>query len=180
MKIRTFISIPVPNTMGLDPLMRDLKSVRGLRTSNIRQLHITLRFIGDVDEERIDEIGDIVDDVLKGVRRGRLNLKGTGVFPNERNPRVLWVGIDTELPLAHIAEELSVRFRQAGIPFDEKPFKPHITVGRIEGRCNIGPMLNKYRTTEFTTYVPPAVHVMKSEFTPGGVEHTILRVCELR
>ncbi len=179
MKIRTFISIPVPNTMGLDPLMRDLKTVRGLRTVNVRQLHITLRFLGDVEEDRIDEIEAIVNDVLRGVRRCRLNLKGTGVFPNERAPRVMWVGIDTELPLAHIAEELSVRLESAGIPFDGKPFKPHITVGRIEGRCNITPMLNKYRTTEFTTYIPPAVHIMKSELTPRGAEHTILRVCEL-
>ncbi len=180
MKIRTFISIPIPNTMGLDPLMRDLKSVRGLRTSNIRQLHITLRFLGDIDEERIDDVENIVNEVIRDIPRSRLNLKGMGVFPNERSPRILWVGIDTELPLAHIAEELSVRLRNAGIRFDEKPFKPHITVGRIEGRCTIGPMLNKYRTTEFTTYIPPAIHIMKSELLPGGAEHTILRVCEFR
>ncbi len=180
MKIRTFISIPVPNTMGLDPLMRDLKSVRGLRTANIRQLHITLRFLGDVDEERIDEVEGIVNDAVRDVNRSRLNLKGVGLFPNERAPRVMWVGIDTELPLVRMAEEISAGLRAAGIPFDEKPFKPHITVGRMEGRCNIAPMLNKYRTTEFTTYIPPAVHIMKSELTPRGAEHTILRVCELK
>ncbi len=180
MKLRTFISIPVPNTMGLSPLIRDLKTVRGLRTANLKQLHITLRFLGDVDEERIDDVENIVNEVIRGIHRSRLNLKGTGVFPNERAPRVMWVGIDTELPLAHIAEEISVRLEKAGIPFDEKPFKPHITVGRIEGRCNIVPMLNKYRTTEFTTYIPPAIHIMKSELTSSGAEHTILRVCDFQ
>ena len=180
MKLRVFVSIPVPNTAGLDPLIRDLRIVRGVRTSNVSHLHITLRFIGDVDEDRIDEIGEIVSDTVSGIQRSRLNLKGLGTFPNERNPKILWVGIDTALPLAHIAEVLSERFRKAGIPFDEKPFKPHVTVGRIEGRCNISPMLGKYRTIEFTTCVPPAVYVMKSELKPTGAEHTILRVCEFR
>lgn len=180
MKIRVFVSIPVPNTAGLEPLIRDLRTVRGVRTANIKQLHITLRFIGDVDEERIDEIGNIVSETVSGISRSRLSLKGMGTFPNERNPKILWAGIDTALPLAHIAEELSVKFSKAGIPFDEKPFKPHVTVGRIEGRCNISPMLGKYRTTEFTTCIPPAVYVMKSELKPTGAEHTILRVCEFR
>lgn len=180
MKVRVFISVPVPNTAGLNPLIRDLNTVRGVRTSNIGQLHITLRFIGDVDEERIDEIGEIVSETVSKIPKGRLNLKGLGVFPNERNPRIIWVGIDTSLPLAHIAEELSVRLREAGISFDEKPFKPHVTVGRIEGRCNVSPMLGKYRTTEFTTCIPSAIYVMKSELKPTGAEHSILKVCEFR
>ena len=180
MKIRVFVSIPVPNTAGLNPLIRDLKTVRGVRTSNVGQLHITLRFIGDVDEERVDEIGDIVSDAVSDVHRARLSLKGLGCFPNERNPKVLWVGIDTALPLAHIAERLSEGFEKTGIPFDGKPFKPHVTVGRIDGRCNIAPMLGKYRTTEFTTCIAPAAYVMKSELKPTGAEHTILKVCEFR
>ncbi len=180
MKLRVFVSIPVPNTSGLAPLMRDLKTVRGVRTSNVNQLHITLRFLGDVDEERIEEIGDIVSEAVSDIPKGRLNLEGLGTFPNERNPKILWVGIDTPIPLAHIAEVLSVKFGKAGIPFDEKPFKPHITVGRIDGRCNLSPVLGKYRTTEFTTCIPPAVYVMKSELKPTGAEHTILKVCELK
>ena len=180
MKLRVFISIPVPNTAGLNPLVRDLKTVRGLKVSNVSQLHITLRFLGDVDEERIDEIGEIVSDTVSDIQKSRLSLKGLGCFPNERNPKVLWVGIDTALPLERIADKLSAKLRKAGIPFDEKPFKPHVTVGRIDGRCNITPMLGKYRTTEFTTCIPSAVYVMKSELKPTGAEHTILRYCELK
>lgn len=180
MKVRVFVSIPVPNTSGLNPLIRDLKTVRGVRTSNVGQLHITLRFIGDVDEERIDEIWEIVSETVSEIPKARLNLKGLGCFPNERAPRILWVGIDTALPLAHIAEDLSERFRKVGIPFDGKPFKPHVTVGRIVGRCNLTVLLGKYRTTEFTTCIPSAVYVMKSELKPAGAEHSILKVCEFR
>lgn len=180
MKLRVFVSIPVPNTSGLTPLMRDLKTVRSVRTSNVGQLHITLRFIGDVDEERVEEIGAIVSDTVSHIPKARLNLKGLGTFPNERDPKILWVGIDTAIPLAHIAEELSEKFEKAGIPFDGKPFKPHVTVGRIDGRCNLSPILGKYRTTEFTTCIPAAVYVMKSELKPTGAEHTILKVCEFR
>lgn len=177
--VRTFISIPVQNTTGMDPLMRDLQGIRGVKTSNVRQLHITLRFLGDVDEERIDEIEKIVNDSLAGVRLARLNIKGVGAFPNERSPRILWAGIETEIPLVKISEELSRRFKVAGIPFDEKPFKPHITVGRIEGHPNLAHVISKYRNTEFTTLIPNAVHIMKSELTPKGAVHTIMRVCYL-
>lgn len=180
MLIRTFISIPVPNTMGLKPLIRDIQAIRGLKPSSINQLHITLRFIGDVEEDRIDEIEEIVNNAIRNVKRGRLNLKGVGAFPNERNPRILWVGIDSELPLVKITEEISRGLKSAGIQFDEKPFKPHITVGRIEGHPNLTHLINNYRNMEFTTYIPDSIRIMKSELTPKGAEHTIMRVCYLK
>lgn len=179
MKVRTFISIPVPNTTGLNPLIRDLQNIRGVRTSPISQLHITLRFLGDVEEDRIDDVERIVNEALVGVRRSRLNLKGVGAFPTEKNPRILWVGVDTEIPLVRITEEISRKLKAAGIDFDDKPFKTHVTVGRIEGHPNLTHLISKYRQTEFTTYIPQFVYIMKSELTPKGAIHTIQRVCDL-
>ena len=178
-KIRVFVSIPMPNTAGLRPMMEDLSKVRGVRTSPMGQMHITLRFIGDIEEDRVDDIGTAVNEAIAGVKASRITLKGLGAFPNQRNPRVLWAGISTEMPLLEISESLSARFKTMNIPFDEKPFRPHITVGRIEGKANLVHEFSRYQTTEFATYIPNSVMVMKSELTPKGAVHSILRVCYL-
>ncbi|MCQ2078904.1 MAG: RNA 2',3'-cyclic phosphodiesterase [archaeon] len=179
MPIRVFISIPIPNTAGLVPMMEDLKTVRGVRTSPVKQLHITLRFLGDIEEEQLDRVEEIVNESLIGVHASRILLKGLGAFPNQRAPRVLWAGVETDIPLAEISERISRKLRAAGIPFDEKPFKPHITVARVEGTPNLVHKFSKYKTTEFATYLPNAVHVMRSELGPKGATHTIERVCYL-
>ena len=178
-KIRVFVSIPMPNTAGLLPLIDDLSKIRGVRTSPPGQMHITLRFIGDVDEERVDDIEAAVKESIADIRPSRITLKGIGAFPNPRIPRVIWAGISTDMPLLEISERLSKKFRTINIPFDEKPFRPHITVARVEGKANLVHEFSRYRTTEFATYIPNAVYVMKSELTPKGAVHTILRACYL-
>lgn len=180
MDVRTFISIPVPNTAGLEPLVRDLKTVRGVKVSPVKNIHITLKFLGDVPEERLEEVDAIVKDAVRGVKPGRITVKGFGAFPNTRNPRVLWAGLDTDLPLAEISERIGKGLSRVGLPYDEKPFKPHITVGRVDGKAELTNMFGKYKTTEFTTFVCPSVMVMKSELRPTGAVHTIQEVCYLQ
>lgn len=179
MNIRSFVSIPVPNAAGLEPLLRDLSFVRGVRQSPPAQLHITLRFIGDLPEERIDEVAACVNAAVNGRGKGRVMLMGIGVFPNARSPRIVWAGVETEIPLTAIADELSRRFDQAHIPYDHKPFQPHITVARVEERPDLGPLLGKYRTTEFASFICSSVLVMKSDLSSQGASHTVLRACDL-
>ncbi len=178
--VRTFVSVPVPNTSGFAPFIRDLSAIRNVRPSRETQMHITLNFLGDVPEDRIDDIGDIVSDAVSDVSRGRIAVKGTGVFPNPRSPRVIWAGVETEIPLAEISERIGRRLSAEGIPCDTKPFKPHITVARIDGKADISRPLRNYSSAEFASFICPAVLVMKSELTPAGPVHTILRMCELR
>ncbi|MBE6526783.1 MAG: RNA 2',3'-cyclic phosphodiesterase [Thermoplasmata archaeon] len=177
---RVFVSIPVGNASGLEPLYRDLSGKRGVRTSPKFQLHITLCFIGEIPEERVEEVGEIVSASVKGIKPGRITLKGVGCFPNPKRPRILYVGLETGIPLESLASEIRRRLSTNGIPFDEKPFKPHITVGRIQGPADLSVLIGKYRTTEFATFIAHDVMVMGSELSPEGAKHTILKSCELR
>ncbi|MDD4668859.1 MAG: RNA 2',3'-cyclic phosphodiesterase [Candidatus Methanomethylophilus sp.] len=179
MNVRTFVSVPVPNSAGLGPLMKDLGLVHGVRRAAAAQLHITLRFIGDLPEERIDEVGECVDKAVNGRGAGQVRLRGMGAFPNERTPRVLGVAVDTSIPLAAIAAEISRRFVLQKIPYDPKPFNPHLTVARVEGRPNMVPLMHKYADTEFASFYCTSVLVMKSELSPCGAIHTVLRSCDL-
>ncbi len=176
---RVFISIPVNNAHDLEPLFRDLSRIRGVKSTPAYQLHITLCFIGDIPDERVEEVNEIVKTSVAGIRKGRVTLKGAGCFPNPKRPRVVWAGLESDIPLSQIAGEIARRLDAAGIPHDDKPFKPHITVGRVQGTPDLTTIVNKYRTTEFASFLCRDVMVMKSELLPEGARHTILCACDL-
>ena len=171
---RVFVSIPVNNARDLEPLVRDLSQVRGVRITPAYQFHITLCFIGEIADDKLETIYQIVDAAVQGVKPGRIDLKGAGCFPNPKRASVVWAGLVSEVPLERISVEITSRLKAAGIPFDEKPFKPHITLGRVSGNPDLTVLMNKYRTTEFATFVSHNVLVMKSELRPEGAKHTIL------
>ena len=177
--IRTFISVPVPNTAGFAPLFRDLAGIRGVRTSPAAQMHITLKFLGDVPEESIPEVCSIVDDCTRGIRSSRITVRGIGACPSMRSPRTVWAGVETDIPLEMISERIAGMLDTAGIPYDPKPFKPHITVARTEGRADLSRIFANYRDAEFATFICSSVMVMKSELGPHGASHTVLGFSQL-
>lgn len=106
MDVRTFVSIPIPNTSGLDPFMRDLKGIRGIKPSPTAQMHITLKFIGDIPEEKVDVVEECVLKSVSGISKGRISVKGTGAFPNQKAPRIIWAGVETSLPLEKMSADI--------------------------------------------------------------------------
>ncbi|AGI47986.1 2'-5' RNA ligase [Thermoplasmatales archaeon BRNA1] len=177
--VRVFVSIPVPNISDLAPFLKDIGAVRGVRPVSAVQLHITLAFVGEVDEERIDDIAECVEAEVREKGSARITLKGAGAFPSEKRPRVIWAGVETGLPLEGIAAGIRRRFAAKGIPFDEKPFKAHITVGRVDRPTDVSGLIGVYRRTEFFSFICRSVMVVRSDLSPSGPTYTILRVCDL-
>ena len=91
--IRTFVSVPVPDTPEMDSLRRELR-VAGIRPSPPEQTHITLRFIGDVQESKVKRIAACVERVSQGIAPFELRVSGIGAFPNENRPSVIWLGAE--------------------------------------------------------------------------------------
>ncbi len=98
--VRTFVSIPISNATGLSTFYRELSEVKGVSVSPAYQLHLTLVFLGEVPEERLEEVYSVADRAVSGRRAGRIVIKGAGCFPNVKRPRVVWTGV--ELSLIHI------------------------------------------------------------------------------
>ena len=174
MKIRMFISIPVKDPTTLQPVLTDLKLTDNVRASPISQMHITLRFIGDIDDGKTKKVVASIADAVKGIDPFQITVRGAGCFPNRKRPSVVWVGAEPQDILTRIADGISANLKAANISFDEKPFKSHITVGRCKGPVNLDAFLEKYSGTEFTSFLCDEICVMRSELSPSGAKHTVL------
>lgn len=173
--IRVFISIAIPDKTSLDGPLSYLKGVNGIRTTPPEQIHITLRFIGDVDESRIDDIEDCVARAVEGVRPFTVRVSGAGAFPKREKPSVVWIGASPQKELGAIAGRIGDNLRAAGIDFDTKPFKSHITVGRCRSPANLQGFFDAFSDAEFTSFQCREVLIMRSVLGPSGAKHTVLR-----
>ena len=127
--MRLFVAIALPDSVA-DGLVMLQGGIPGARWSTREQLHLTLRFIGEVDGRDAAAI----DDALAAIRSPRfaLELKGVGEFGG-RNPRALWAGMRDEGPVVHLQRKIESAVQRAGIAAEERKFSPHITLARLRG-----------------------------------------------
>ena len=126
--IRLFAAIAIPEQIRIRlSLMQG--GVPGARWSPIENLHLTLRFIGEVDHV----VARDIDSVLAGMRMTAfdLTLKGVGEFGG-REPRALWAGVQASEPLARLAAKIETALRRMGIESDERKYTPHVTLAYLK------------------------------------------------
>ena len=177
MKIRMFISIPLKDPSVLQPVLSDVRRMDKVRASPLSQMHITVRFIGDIDDGKTKKVAACIADAVEGMEPFTITVKGAGRFPDKPSSRrtpILWVGVSPEDVLRGIAERLSANLKAANISFDEKPFKGHITVGRCQGPTDTDEFIEKYRDVEFDSFECNEILIMRSELLPTGAKHTVL------
>jgi RNA 2',3'-cyclic 3'-phosphodiesterase len=126
---RLFVAIDLPGPLKAD-LARFTPELPVARWVGAEELHLTLRFIGEVDPETCSAIKT----ALSGISFAAfpLTLRGVGHFPPNRRPRVLWVGMDPCDRLVQLQLELELALIETGIPADERRFSPHITLARLK------------------------------------------------
>ncbi len=134
--LRTFIAIDVPPAV-LDTITRiqnRFKSL-GLHASWVKpgNIHLTLKFLGDTDPDRIPGIQSKLTETLAPFAPFRVSLSSAGVFPNTKSPRVLWVGLkDEEGTLETLQTAIEKTLESAGFHMDKRSFSPHLTLARIK------------------------------------------------
>ncbi len=174
MTVRTFISIHVSDSSGLSEVVNRLKKVRNIRVPRMDKIHLTLCFIGDLDEKYLKDVYAAVDDATSGLSSFTSKLIGVGAFPNPDRPRVVWVGVNSENVLEYLSDKIKSNLTEHGIEFDDKPFKAHITVGRVSGPTRITDVIEEYNNKLIGPFSCNSVCVMKSELNPEGSKYTIL------
>jgi len=153
--VRTFIAIKIDHDENFRNIFNRLKRrLRNdkIRWSDISKLHITLKFLGDVEEEKIPLISEKLDIVAGDVSQFSFKLSGAGVFRSISYPKVFWVGTKESEKLRRLAERIQDELTEIGIEKDEKIFRPHLTLGRMKGiedKVTLREVLSDYKDFEF-------------------------------
>lgn len=184
--VRTFVAIELDDAL-YEPLtevqerLRLGEGGRAGRWVNPRGIHLTLKFLGDVPQSRLEAIQQAVACACRGAAPFTLTLGGLGCFPNARYPRVVWVGVrDASGRLALLQNAVEGELERLGFPREQRSFQPHLTLARIkEGAAQqdimaLGSAVARIPSNDLATMRVGAVSVMKSDLRPEGAVYTEL------
>jgi len=146
-------------------------------------LHLTLKFLGSVPEERIDAVAGALREASTDTSPFQARIRGLGAFPTARRPRVVWAGVTDGAPdMIELARRIDAALASLGFPRDERPFSPHVTLGRVRepGRNPaLTEALGSAATREFGQMRVPSASLMRSELNPRGARYTELATVRL-
>lgn len=183
--MRLFVAVNPPTILRqqLAKRIAPLHRISGIRAVAGDAVHITMSFLGHVEEARVPEVHDAVAQAAGASRPFTLRISGTGAFPNVRRPRVWWVGVEPSTALARLHEDLATRLAGAGFKAEERPFEPHLTVARVRDqtpRTAVSQMLDVATTFEFDgTFEVRTLDLMRSELRRDGPRYTVITAAPL-
>lgn len=180
--IRVFVAIDLSSEalLELERFIDTLSSKRWpVRWENPDKLHLTLFFVGSVEEEKIEAITNGVMRGVEGVPAFSIRMGKLGVFPDFVQPRVIWLGVKGDQPtLVHLRKQLAERLVVAGFADEKRAWLPHLTVGRIENDAHfkakkeLGRQLKKLESNQFRAVsLIDRVTVYRSTLKPTGSEY---------
>ena len=138
---RLFIALPIQESTRkqITGILTE-ESFRKLpvRWTSLQNLHLTLQFLGDVNEKRIPDLKQILNRIHVPGKPEPLHFTTVGSFPDSAHPRIIWLGIDRAESLIRIHQQITADLTRNGFEADRKPFKAHLTLGRIKEGCTTG------------------------------------------
>jgi 2'-5' RNA ligase len=184
--IRAFLAIEMPETLraGLALVQGELKrshaDVRWVAAGNI---HLTLKFFGNVPDEEIDTLALAAQEVVAGEEPFQLRATIAGAFPSPRAPRVVWLGLGGDVvPLNRLYYQLEKAFDKLGYPAEGRAFHPHLTLGRVKSPMNrekLAKMLEKMPAVEWPPFDVKELILFQSILSPKGSIYRPLKVIPL-
>ncbi len=189
-KLRLFIAIQIPELVR-DEIIRVQQELQPLVPRNVArwaksdQLHLTLRFLGDVPADGVEDLKKSVNAVCRNARPLSLRAEGVGFFPNPHSPRVIWVGIsDREGRLGDLQKQIET----AAGPFSSEPggknFTGHVTLGRLKNprpadTRKLAARAHLLEKRRFGKWPAHEIEIIRSELSPAGARHTSLAAFRL-
>jgi RNA 2',3'-cyclic 3'-phosphodiesterase len=134
--VRLFVAAAIPESVRREIAIlvhRQKSSLPPASWVRPESMHVTFAFIGEQPESMVAPIARALDASATTAASFTARLEGCGFFPTEKRPRVGWVGVRPEEPLQRIAREVRTALKASSVPFDEKPFAPHLTIARMRG-----------------------------------------------
>jgi 2'-5' RNA ligase len=181
--MRVFIGLDIPGEVRAR-ISEYMQRVRALapdaRWVRTESLHVTLKFVGELAEGRVEAIQEALGQVK--APPFEIEFGNVGFFPNPRSARVFWIGIHASDALPQLAATIDERLEKLGIAREEKAYKPHLTLaratsGKATDRClqGIQQRLDPEEPLQFGTMTAREFFLYKSELLRGGAKYTKLR-----
>jgi 2'-5' RNA ligase len=178
--LRAFIAVDLDAGLkaAVRELVRKLEALRAdIRWTKPDGHHLTLKFLGEIDDAAAERVKAVLKEVASRHRAFSLRLEGTGVFPGERSPRVLWIGVVAGPELGAFQEELEEALGREGFPREDRAFKPHLTLGRVKGRDRLDKVLAElaaHARDDFGGMAVGKIALFESRLRPEGAEYRIV------
>lgn len=181
MDIRCFAAIILPEAVknGLWEAAAVLRDTGcDIKWVSKENLHLTMKFLGYVPEVSVKNTERKLMDLSKTQQAFNFKLSGTGMFPDNRNPRIIWIGISKgREELAKLQEKLDIYLATIGFKKENRPFSAHITIGRIRSHRGLASLITALETLknqEFANIEVQKISLMRSDLKPTGAQYSTI------
>lgn len=185
--IRSFIAIPLSEEIHhrLEEFQSTLRKfhadVSWVKPSNI---HLTLQFLGEIHPHLVEKIGHCLEETILTQSRFTCEIASTGVFPNPKRARVLWVGVTQgKDQVIHLQSAIEKALDNLNIPKEDRSFHPHLTLGRVRSPKNLDIVVNDFlrqSNLSFGTLPVTQVTLFSSKLSPTGAIYAPIKSVILR
>ncbi len=186
--IRAFVAIELPETLRqkLDAVEQQIQAQAGgsrhraVRWVPASNMHLTLKFLGEVSTANMQSLARMLQREAARHAPFTIQVGGLGAFPNPRRPRVIWVGTQAPPDLESLQKAIEAETQQLGYPAEERPFSPHLTLGRIsqnarpEEVSQVAKALSEVEVGVLGEVRVEQVHLFRSDLHPSGAVYTAL------
>lgn len=176
MRLFTAIEIPEKVRERVREFVNKLRPYAPISWAQPQNLHITTKFIGEWPDERLEEIKQVLATVPR-IGPIEISIRGVGYFPNPHAPRVFWAAVHAGPQLKQLAELTESALAELGIPREQRPFSPHLTLARIKGRHNLSQLqqqVARYPSLDFGSFTADRFILFRSQLHPHGAIYTPL------
>ena len=190
-QVRCFIAVELSDEIkaGLFQLQAQLKSGNQpwVKWVDPYSTHLTLKFLGSVAVDRMDEITGAIEGAVQGASPFPLEVKGLGVFPNLRRVQVAWVGVSGEVDkLPHLQQRIESNLARLGFAPELRPFTPHLTLARLRDRASpderqrFGQLIADTKFEAAYSFQVDAISLMRSQLTREGAIYSQISSVKLK
>ncbi len=161
-----------------DELMKKTGRTKDVSWTRPESIHLTLKFLGEIDPERVEGIYLELKKAAEGISPFSLSACGVGGFPGLKAPRVIWVGIKESAALTQLQKNIDERLAEFGFEKEDRPFHPHLTLCRIKSASagrDIGKAASDVGHEAYVAFKADSFVLFKSELNPKGAKYTALK-----
>lgn len=183
-QLRAFLAIDVDEDLKakMYKIIKEFRQIdANIKFVDLENLHLTLKFFGDIDTEGIDLLSSRISQVVSEFDKFTVKIKGCGAFPNTNRIKVIWLGIDNDEIVKELHDELDGEFVKLGFDKDKR-FSSHLTIGRMKsakGKNEVKSTIEEFSEVEIGEMTVDKIILKKSTLTPQGPIYEDLEIFEL-